>query len=90
MEIEEARAFIDISLESISSETFAIHSSPCPHCRIPIRYPTIAREQDIEDFRLIMSSAEQVMKAYGITGNLLADIRAACYIELAKRDKETK
>jgi hypothetical protein len=33
----------------------------------------------------MIRSAERVMRDYGITGNLLAEIEARCYIEIAKR-----
>lgn len=60
-------------------------SEQCPHCGIPIRYPLIAKRSDIEAFRRMMRVADEVMLKHGITANLLADIRAQCLINIAKK-----
>lgn len=57
----------------------------CPHCGLSIRYPLIARKSDIDLFATMMRSAAEVMRKHGITANLLADIRAQCVIEMAKK-----
>lgn len=72
------------TLTEISTAELPTHVHNCPHCSNPVRYPTVARQQDIEDFTLIMRSASDVMKRHGITANLLADIRAECHIQIAK------
>lgn len=62
----------------------------CPHCRLPVRYPVIARKVDIEDFEALMKCAYESMREFGITGNLLASIKAKCAIEIAKRNAKYK
>ena len=84
MEIEEAINFLDAQLTEISRANLPTHSHNCPHCGLQMRYPTIARKQDIEDFRSIMTTAQKIMDKYGITLNILAEITANCHIELAK------
>lgn len=59
----------------------------CPHCRRTIRFETIAREEDIELFQLMIESAHEVMDRHDITANLLAEIRAQCMIEIARRNQ---
>lgn len=61
----------------------------CPHCGLNIRYPIIARQDDIDRFEKIMQTACRVMDDYGITANLLAEIRARCMINLSMKDKGT-
>ena len=85
MEIEQAKDFLEARLTEIARSELPTHSHPCPHCGVPVRYPTIARNVDIEDFRRIMTIAEQVMYDHGITGNLLEEIAARCHIEIARR-----
>lgn len=77
--------FIEGSLRAIQDASFQLHIRPCPHCGIPVRYPIIARRQDIEDFGALIKSACRVMDKYGITLNLLAEIQADCHIEIARR-----
>lgn len=77
--------FCETNLREIQEVDFPVHSRPCPHCGIPVRYPIIARERDIEDFRKLIESACRVMDKYGITLNLLAEIQAECHIEIARR-----
>jgi len=57
----------------------------CPHCGVPVRYPLMVRRGDIDLFEQMMATANKVMLDYGITGNLLADIRARCLIAIAQK-----
>ena len=77
--------FLEGSLRAIQDASFPVHTSPCPHCGIPVRYPIIARQSDIEAFTVIIDSAQRVIDKYGITLNLLAEIKAKCYVEIARR-----
>jgi hypothetical protein len=88
MEIDrtQVETFIGDILEDVSKATYATHSHSCPHCDMPVRYRTIARQQDIEDFQQLMETAYRVMDACGITANLLSMIKAECYIEIARRN----
>lgn len=81
----ELPSFIEGSLRAIQDASIQLHTRPCPHCGIPVRYPIIARKQDVEDFRALIQSACRVMDKYGITLNLLAEIEAECHIEIARR-----
>ncbi len=76
------------TLDGISRRELPTHMHPCPHCGVPVRYPTVARKGDIDDFERLMRTAYKVMDEYGITGNLLADIQARCYTEIAKRSSK--
>ena len=73
------------TLTEMRNLNMPIISESCPHCGIPIRYPLIARKTDIEAFSRMLNTAAIVMREYGITGNLLADIRAKCLINIAKK-----
>jgi len=57
------------TLTEISMAEFPIHVHNCPHCANPVRYPTVARKQKIDDFIKIMQSAYKVMERHGITAN---------------------
>lgn len=77
--------FIERNLREIQNVNIRTHTRPCPHCGIPVRYPVIAREQDVDDFKAIIKSSCLVMEKHGITINLLAEIKAECHIEIARR-----
>ena len=76
--------FLESTLIDISRAELSTHSQSCPHCGNLVRYPTVARQTDIEDFERIMHSAFAVMKRHGITANLLAEIKTECFIAKAK------
>lgn len=87
MNIEKSKGlndFLESTLTKISRMELDTHSHNCPHCENLVRYPTVARQQDIDDFKKIMESAFDVMKRHGITANLLAEIKAECFISIAK------
>jgi hypothetical protein len=91
MNIEKTKNFNDFlegALTEISLAELDTHSHNCPHCGILVRYPTVARQQDIDDFTKIMNSAFDVMRRHGITANLLAEIKAECFISIAKAKGE--
>lgn len=77
--------WIEYTLEEMKLQMPPSIEDVCPHCRAPILYPLIARKSDIELFEKMIISADKVMQKYGITANLLAEIRAQCLIEIAKR-----
>lgn len=77
--------FLSKELDAISNDELPLHSHDCPHCGLPVRYPTVARDQDIEDFRLIMESANRVMEDYGVNAKLFAAIHAQIAVALANR-----
>jgi hypothetical protein len=76
--------FTEECLFEIQKVDLPIHTQPCPHCGIPVKYPIIARGRDIEDFRKLMQVAYKIMRKYGITQNLLAEIKAECLIGIAR------
>lgn len=82
---QELNDFLEFTLDSISLSALPEHSHPCPHCNYMVRYPTIARQRDIDDFHMIMESASKVMERHGITANLLADVFAECHIAMASQ-----
>ena len=66
-------------------DTIRIITCDCPRCGTPVRYPLIASAEDAEAFQTMMRVAEGVLERHGVTALLLSEIRAACYIEIAKR-----
>jgi hypothetical protein len=50
-----------------------------------VRFPLIAREEDVRAFQRLMTVAHDVLERHGVTAALLAEVQAACYIELARR-----
>jgi len=88
MEIDrrEIEGFLSDTMDEMARWELPEHTVKCPYCGIPTKYPTVMRKQDIDNFVIIMKQAAQAMNKYGITGNLLADIKARCYIEIAKKN----
>jgi len=80
-----AKSFTEEMLNYIQLEMPKQHQTVCPHCGDQIYHIIVAREQDINDFQLILTSAHRVMQKYGITLNLLAEIRAECFYQIAKK-----
>lgn len=78
-------AFVESNMRDIQNANFQIHARPCPHCGIPVRYPVVARAEDVDAFRKIIESAYRVMQKYGIAINLLAEIHTECHVEIARR-----
>jgi hypothetical protein len=70
--------------EAISRAELPTHSADCPHCGISVRYPTIARAQDIKDFELLMEQVQIVLERHGYTGKILSEIQAQCSIAMRK------
>ncbi len=86
MEIQKSKHhdYISDRLDDISR---AEHTCPCPHCGVPVKYPTVARASDVENFELLMESALRVMGKYNLTGNILDEIKAECLIAIAKKKR---
>jgi hypothetical protein len=76
------------TLQEMAEMEMATTERRCQHCGYPNRYrhPVVARQSDIELFESMMRSAFEVMDRYGITANLLADIRAQCLISMANKN----
>ena len=82
------RKWIEDTVDGLAEcDSFRVETGTCPHCRRNIRYPVIAREEDVQLLDMIIASAQEAMSEYGITGNLLAEIRAKCYLEIARKGK---
>ena len=81
----EIKEFIAETLDEIAKEELKVHHHKCRHCGCPVSFPVVARSKDIERFQLLIQSANEVMDRYGITGNLLAEIKASCLLEIARR-----
>jgi len=84
IENDELLTWIGETLEQMAQEQGLIVTK-CPHCDCPVRFPLVARRSDIELFAALINSAQEVMQRYGITGALLADVRAECLIAIAKK-----
>jgi len=82
------RAWVGETLQEMAH--FQYVEERCGKCGMAYRYPIIARQRDIEDFEMLMRSAYKIMDKYGITANLLAEIKATCFIEIAKRISDDK
>lgn len=68
--------------------TFPVSTHECYHCGHPIKYPVIARQSDIDNFRELMKTAYRIMDKYGISAHLLADIKAELVINATKKRKQ--
>lgn len=75
----------DEALSDMSKASFKTHSHPCPHCGCHVRYPVTARKADLDDFAELMKAAYRAMDRLGITGNLIAELRAQIAVSIAKR-----
>ena len=76
--------WMDTTLTAMAA-SLPLGEKSCPHCGLRIRYPIIVRQTDIDLFAGMMRVAHRVMDEYGITANLLAEIRTRCLIEGARR-----
>lgn len=81
-------ALADQALYDASQASFRTHSVPCPHCGVLVRYPIVARRQDVEDFALLMHAAQSAMIRFGITGNLVAELQSQVAIAIAKKESK--
>jgi hypothetical protein len=86
IENDELLTWIGETLEQMAQEQGLIVTK-CPHCDCPVRFPLVARQSDIELFSDLIRSSQEIMRRYGITGAMLADIRAECLIAIAKKDR---
>jgi len=82
---DELTSWVKATMEEIKESDLVTHDCVCPHCKYPIRFPAIARASDLKAFETMINSASQVMEEWGITGKLLATIRAKCHIAIANR-----
>lgn len=82
----DTRSWVGGTLAAMRGQDLPRITHACPHCRCPVVYPLIARKSDIELLQRTMDVAAKVMLDYGITGNLLADIRAQCITAIAKKE----
>lgn len=57
-----------------STPEFEAITEYCPHCRMLIRYPLVARERDIKAFKLLLEIAEKYLKEHGGEKAMLEDI----------------
>lgn len=85
MHIQQDKFLLTSVMDEISNIEFPVGDCRCPHCSNPIRYPIIAKQSDVELFETVMRSAYEVMDRYGITANLLADIKAQCAVAIANQ-----
>lgn len=85
--VDDADRIRQWSLDTLTHMALAmpVAETPCPHCGVQIRYPLVARKTDLDMFEQMVSVAHRVMNDYGITGNLLAEIRAKCLVEVTRR-----
>ena len=73
----EVRALIDDALSAIP---LPLVESQCPHCKLPIRYPAIAREAQVKMLDDMITAAKQWARDSGMTDDIIASIRAQCAI----------
>jgi len=85
MYIQQDKPLLIGVMDEISNFEMPIGNCHCPHCANPIRFPIIAKQSDVELFETVMRSAYEVMDRYGITVNLLAEIKAQCVVALANQ-----
>ncbi len=57
----------------------------CHHCGLVMRYPLIARQSDLDNFKKLMEAAQEVLDRNGVTALLLSEVRANAYIAIAKK-----
>jgi hypothetical protein len=83
--------WIEDTLYEMRAKTPQSIEEKCPHCGLPVRYPLIARQSDIDLFVAMMAAGMDVMQRHGIVGHLLNDVREQCLASMKGRgaDKET-
>lgn len=78
---------LDEALNTLAEYRIITH--PCHHCGCPIRYPLVVGAHDRAAFLAVMEGASAAMMRLGITGNLIAEMRAQTAILNAQRSTDT-
>lgn len=84
LHVEKFNLFVADCLEAIQLSNPPVVQVQCGGCGLPMRFPLIARHQDIQDFRRVIEAAERVLARHGIQALLMSEILAECHIQIAK------
>lgn len=76
-----ARFLAETSLELTAPE---VVECACVRCGHLMRFPVVVHERDAETMAKLIELGETWLRMKGVTGNMVADIRARCAIELAR------
>lgn len=57
----------------------------CPHCGLPVAFPLIARQDQIEQLQRMITAAGKWCHDNGMTNDIVVAIRAAAAIRQAKK-----
>lgn len=76
--------FLDVALHELAFQRDEAHVS-CPQCQFRVRFPVVARDQDVEDFRKLIKVAHEVLERHGVPALLLSEIYAEVTILKASK-----
>lgn len=72
---EELSAFIIHASNFIPPSTpFEEIQIPCPHCSVPVCYPVVVRQRDIEIMEELISAAQEYLCDQGVQEKMFAEI----------------
>lgn len=80
---DEVVNFLEMSLTEIRNASTPCAQERCPHCGVPIRFPIIVKQSDIDLFHSLMESAYGVLDRHGVTAKLFAEIAAEAMYRIA-------
>ena len=62
IEEEIALEFVETSIDLMRAKDGKIHDVSCPHCSTPVRFPIVARQEDIENIKLLLNVMTDYIK----------------------------
>ena len=75
MHIEKSTiTFVEEALDRIKPLHLPVIEIPCPHCHEPIRYPKVAREQDLEHMQTLLNIATDFLRDSGASAAMVISI----------------
>lgn len=78
--------FLEDSIPALTAFETVTHK--CPHCEYPVMYPLIVNEGHVQTLQLMLDAASKYLRKHGVMAEMLAEIRANCIIEIARRKNE--
>ena len=78
-------AFIDRAMKDVQNASMKIVDVQCPRCSHPVRFPVIARKDDVDAFKHLLRATTDVNVSRSEVEYLLAQVRKRA-IERALKD----
>lgn len=80
-------SFVENVSQLFSDYEDRVAETTCPHCRKIIRYPIVAREEDIAIIEKLIDFINQYMEEHGILEDVLEEIHKRCIDAIEEKKK---